>query len=565
MMKSLWFLMCLAAAAALLSSCGSTEERVVAQIGDYEITVHKIKQEYLAISEHARPTLNTVEEKEAFVRDVVSKEVIRIEAEKAGFGELAAANEARDAALQNKAWQAYFEEEIRGKINITENEMRELYDRQDYAYHIAWVFTRSKGLAEKVLAGLEAGRSFDDMAELYSIDPSRSRGGDLGHRTFGNMPEDIEAKIASMSPGEVSGAMAYDGYYTVIKFIDKQPTEQMDFESSRVGLESTLMTKKITDLQKKLAEEYREKYNATYNDDVIELIAQRTREANRTETGPPGRLPRFSEDELSLVAASHDGAEWTVGRYAERIASMRDFGRPSYGADTEVVRSILRDYMTGELWVLEAMNLGYGERDDVVRAADREYEMVVVTAFHDSLVKDVTISEEDLRTFYDENKEQMMTDALYNFAIIAVETKPEAQEIYEELRAGANFATLARARSIDRRTRDNGGEILETFSGRSLTQFPDLYDIVYEMKAGEYTEPILVPPGWGSEGWMTLKLLKMEEPRQLEFDEIVTNLGPRVLELEQDRVFGSWLAERMEAVEVHINADVLASIDFSLL
>jgi peptidyl-prolyl cis-trans isomerase C len=564
-MKIRFILLCLAGVAAALCSCMSTDERVVAQLGDNEVTVGKVKSEYLAISEHARPKLATIEEKEAFAKDIVAKEVIRMEAEKAGFGRLPGAIEAREAALQNMAWQAFYEGEIRSKINITEDELRTFYDKQHTAYHLAWIFTRSAGLARDALEKIESGRPFGEIAGIYSIDPSRARGGDLGFRPLGNMPADVEAVIESMSPGEISDVLAYDGYYAVIELIESQEREPMDFESARVGLESMLMTKKITDRQKMLAEAYREKYHVKYNEDVIELIAARTRAANPREDSPAGQLPKFSAEELALVVSSHDDSEWTVGRYMERIAAVRDFGRPSYGADAEFIRSVMRDYMTGELWVMEAMALGYGEKDEVVQAADREYEKAIITAFHDSLVKDVTIDDDNLREFYDENREQLMSEPTYNLAIIVAETKPEAEEIYEELQDGADFAALAKARSIDPMTRDQGGEIPETFAGSTLQRFPDVYNVVYEMAEGEIAAPILLPPTWGPEGFMVLKLLVKEEPRQLEFDEIREMLGARVLEIEQDKVFSLWLADKMEELNVSVNPDVLGSIDFSAL
>jgi peptidyl-prolyl cis-trans isomerase C len=564
-MKSRLLLLCFACLAAVLASCTSTDDRIVAQVGDYEITVAKIKAEYLSISEHARPPLTTLDEKGAFAKDVVAKEVIRIEAEKAGFGDLPEVLEARGAAAQNKAWQTFYEEEIRGKVTITEEEMRALYDRQEVAYHMAWIFMRSQAMAEDALRMINSGRTFDEVAMIYSIDPSRSRGGDIGFRPLGTMPANVEAAIEAMAPGQVSGVLPYDGYYAIIKFIEKQDREQMDYESAKVGLESMLMTKKITDLQKELARGYREKYEVTYNEDVLELIAARTREANPRPDGPTGQLARFSEEELDLVVASHVGEQWTLGKYMERISGVRDFGRPSYGADAEFIRSIMRDYLTGELWVLAALDMGYGERDDVLLAAGREYERVMVTAFHDDLVKHVTVDDEALWSFYDENKEQLVSEPTYNLAIIVTELKSEAQEVYEELRAGADFGALARAKSIDPNTSVEGGEIRETFTSSSLQRFPDVHDVVYEMKQGEVSEPMLLPPGWGPEGWMVVKLVMKGEPRQLEFEEIKDMLSERVLALEQDKVFSMWLSEKMEQWDVSVNPDVLSSIDFSTL
>jgi peptidyl-prolyl cis-trans isomerase C len=559
------FLLIPACLAVVISSCTSTDDKIVAQLGDYEITVGKIKQEYLAISKHARPRLETVEEKEAFVMDVVAKEVVRRAAEEAGFGQLPQVEAARERALQTAAWQAFYQDEIKSKVGVTEPEMRAVYEKQGLGYDLAWILLRSRAMALEALREIRAGKDFGAAASVYSMDPSFTRDGDIGIRLMGSMPANVESEIMAMTPGQISDVLDYDDYYVIIKLLGIEEREQPDFEDSKVALESTIMTRKIGDLQRELAAAYREKYHVSYNDDVIGLIAERTRAANPTEDTPRGQLPRFSDDELQLVASSHDGGEWTVGKYLDRMSYMRDFGRPSYGTDSECVRSVLRDYMTGELWVMEAVELGYGDRPEVVQAADRAREEAMVTAFHDSLVKDVTVDEDDLRKFYDENREQMLSDQTYNIGIIVTETKEEAQAIYDELQRGADFAALAREKSIDPRTRDRGGEIGETLVGSRLQQFPDVYDALLEMEPGDYAGPMLPPPGWGPEGWMVMKLIREEEPRQLAFEEVKAGFWERVLQMEQDRKFGTWLSERMEDVSASIKPDELASIDFSKL
>jgi parvulin-like peptidyl-prolyl isomerase len=130
---------------------------------------------------------------------------------------------------------------------------------------------------------------------------------------------------------------------------------------------------------------------------------------------------------------------------------------------------------------------------------------------------------------------------------------------------GADFGALAASRSIDIRTKDQGGEIRETFVGSALQQFPDIHDAVYEMKEGDIAGPMLLPPTWGPEGYIVLKLVMKGEPRQLEFEEIKSELAGRVLQLEQDEIFSMWLVEKMEEQEVTMNPDALASIDFSAL
>jgi len=65
--------------------------------------------------------------------------------------------------------------------------------------------------------------------------------------------------------------------------------------------------------------------------------------------------------------------------------------------------------------------------------------------------------------------------------------------------------------------------------------------------------------------YIIIKVLDKIESKQLEFDEVKQMLGQRVVQLEQDQVFGTWLADKMTEYEVEIYPDPLSEIDFASL
>ena len=563
-MKKAILMACLVLAIGLALSCSKSEEKVVARLGENVITAGMIEDEYLAISAGARPVLATIEEREQFVRDVLSKEILEREAVKMGLDVLPEVQQARQSVIQRKAWEAYFNDNVRSKVDVAEQELKDLYEMQRYRYHLGWIFLRSHALAEELAARIAAGEDFETIASNHSIDASRTRGGDIGMRALGTLPAGVEEMVSKMAVGEVGGPIEYGGHYVLVKMYERDEAEPPDFEALRQGLMSMVRTRKETDLQRDLSVELKDKYGVKFHDDVVDMVVEKTRALYPGEA-EAGEIPAFSDEELARMIAEYDGSEWRVRIYMERLQAQPEFMRPAYGTDPETIRNIVGDFITGELWMREIQGEGYDQRPEVTKAADRATEEALVTVMYQQVVKDVDVDEQRLRDFYAENREELWSESGAKLAVITSETEEEAQAIYEELRAGGDFAKLAEERSFDEMSGAQGGELRTVLYNRQLEAFPDILELVESTGEGRYSSPVPMPAGFMPGEYIMIKVLDKIESEQLEFDEVKQMLGQRVVQLEQDQAFGAWIAEKMTGYDVEIYPEPLAQIDFASL
>lgn len=550
-------------AAALVMSCGKSEEKAVARIGEEVITVAMLRDEYLGITKEARPILTTIEEKEQFAKDVISKEILDMEARKIGLDKMPEIVEAVQGEIQRSAWQAYYDDHVRSQVEVPDQDLRALYAKQRYRYDLAWIFLRSADLAQQIADRIAAGEDFATLASIYSLDASRERGGDIGSRALGTMPDNIEDEVMMMEPGEVRGPLAYDSYYIIVKLHGKDPVEQSEFEAARTGLESLERMRRENGRHRDLAAQIRAKYDLTFNDEVVDLIVSKTLALYPTEDAELGQVPQFSDEESARKVATYNGGEWQVRTYVERLKAQRNVLGPGPGTDAETVKSLIKDFVTGDLWLREIRAEGYEQRPDIASRARRKQEEMIVTAMHNQVVRNVAVDDEKLREVYEDKKEEMVTDPSVRLAVIAVETEDEAEAIHRELGTGRSFSDLAREKSIDQMTAENGGEIPRPLPKTQLEQFPELDELVDRLGEGSYSMPVPIPPGFGPAGYMVVKVLEKTASRQMEFAEVRDMMGQRVLQLEQDRVFGQWLRDKMEEYGVEIYPDGLGGMDFS--
>jgi parvulin-like peptidyl-prolyl isomerase len=548
--------------AVLSLSCSRTEEKTVARLGQDVITVGMVEEQYLAISPQTRPDLMTIEEKEQFARDIVSKEILVLEARKIGIDRLPEVIEARRGALQRKAWQLFYEDKVRSQVQVTEAEIQELHEQQGYRYTLAWIFLRSRAIADEVTRRLANGEDFARLAEIYSMDASKERGGEIGARALGTMPGGTGEMVMNMSPGEVTEVIVYEGYYVLIKLLDKEKVEPPDMESARAGLESMARARGETALQRELVAELKEKYGLRFNQEVVDLIVAKTAETYPSEDTQAGLVPKFSDAEMAMAVAEHQGGQWTIRTYVERLHQQVPFLRPGYRADRETVESVIADFITGELWLLEISAGGYDQDPEALEFGGRAMEEAMVTAMHEDLVRGVEIDEEKLLSFYNEQKAELVTDAAVDLAMITLDSEEEALSVYEELQRGASFEQLARERSVDRATGEAGGKLPRALMQRQLETFPDIEEVVNKLQVGAYSRPVTMPMGFLAGQSAIVKLLKRIDSRPMEYNEVKDMLSQRVLQLEQDRTFGEWLRQKMEEYDVEIYPDGLGQIDF---
>lgn len=111
------------------------------------------------------------------------------------------------------------------------------------------------------------------------------------------------------------------------------------------------------------------------------------------------------------------------------------------------------------------------------------------------LTKDVVVSNKELKSYYEKNKEQFNVPPAYHLAQIIVKTKEEAKEAIKELSQGSNFSALAMERSVDEFSANEGGDI--GYISDDDDRYPSEYiNTAKTLKDGAYSDPIKVDKGY---------------------------------------------------------------------
>nr|WP_269438112.1 peptidylprolyl isomerase [Phosphitispora fastidiosa] len=105
----------------------------------------------------------------------------------------------------------------------------------------------------------------------------------------------------------------------------------------------------------------------------------------------------------------------------------------------------------------------------------------------------VKITEDELKTYFEENKAQFAQQKQVKASHILVETEEKANDIKKKLAEGQDFAQLAKENSTDAQNKDKGGDLGFFGSGDMVKEFEEA---AFALKVGEVSAPVKTEFGY---------------------------------------------------------------------
>jgi foldase protein PrsA len=115
-------------------------------------------------------------------------------------------------------------------------------------------------------------------------------------------------------------------------------------------------------------------------------------------------------------------------------------------------------------------------------------------AAYAALLKSVTVSPSEAKSYYNAHKSSYELGASRSASHILLKTKAKADSVYQQLKAGANFAKLAKKYSIDTNSKASGGK-LGVMEQKKLVK-PFAAVLFSKLKTGTFSKPVKTSFGW---------------------------------------------------------------------
>jgi len=145
----------------------------------------------------------------------------------------------------------------------------------------------------------------------------------------------------------------------------------------------------------------------------------------------------------------------------------------------------------------QAKYLAYIKKEHLTEAQVKERirENLINNKVYTALIQDIKVSQSDIEDYYNAHKSSYSIGESRAVSHILVKTKAQAEKIYQQLKAGANFAKLAKKYSTDTGSKTSGGSLGSMEKKKLVKPFADVL-FSSSLKTGSFSKPVQTTYGW---------------------------------------------------------------------
>jgi peptidyl-prolyl cis-trans isomerase C len=550
----------MAALALFLPGCGKKANPILAKVGSDEITAQDLND----IFNRSGSRFQTFEDEYNSRRTILDSLTIQQLLIQAAYKKHIDASEEVNrivlASTDKFLLDILYQREISDKIKITDQEVRDFYDKLEYKVKASHILLPSQEMARMVMDSLKGGASFEEMAVNHSIDPSaKTNRGDLGYFIWGRMDPSFQEQVFKLNPGEMSEPFETRYGWHIVKMMDRVPNDQRQgFEQMKAGIRTSLENIKTSMLMEQFRNKLKEKYPIKVEIPTCEYLMQR-----RTSLYPPQLLEtlpkndfdvnQLDRDEKEMVLASWDGGQITLGQYLSTIRTLqRQYARipiPNFD-QYDSLASFLFQINAQAILAQESRRSGLENDPEFKRKIKKFKELTMADVMeNDSILIASSPDEGEMRTYYEGHPDEFKIPPKIHLYEIMLSNQTEAKQYAGKISSLEKFKNLANSITERPGKRGSGGDlgyVEERF-------YPELFKAAQNTPVGDVTGPISM--GGGKYSIIYVADKKADEIRDFQ---MVKQTIKDTLERERKRkAIADWVEQQKKEVNIKIYEDAL--------
>lgn len=251
------------------------------------------------------------------------------------------------------------------------------------------------------------------------------------------------------------------------------------------------------------------------------------------------------------VLAEVGGTTITVDSFKKEMENLPPYLKPmTETADGK--KEMLETMIIRELILQEASKDGIENTPAVKEKLEELKKRLVVEAYLKKKVEEQSnVSDEDLKKFYDQNKEKFKTGDQVKASHILLKAEKEAKDVLAQLKAGGNFEELAKKFSTDGAAAKGGD--LGWFGKGSM--IPEFEKVVFAMKENQTSDVVKT-----KFGYHIIKLTGKRAAGERSFEDVKEQIKASMLPGKQQEVFQKLKDDLKKSGKYTIKEDVLKGL-----
>ncbi len=558
--KGIAALLMVAIGATLFSCSGSREDTVLAEIGDREVKILDFEEAWHNVGLEYLPPTTDQEGAKQFLETIVQKEILAHKADDLGYDKDPTVIQGMQAYHQMGLQAGYLKVMVSDNVEVTDAEVKEHYRNRGAVLSVKQILVDTPTDADEAIARLEDGDDFDTVLREMSKAPDAAEGGTVVTVNYGSYVPEMQNSLFALDIGQHTQPIQTPYGWFIMKVLrrtearDKEPFEQIEptVRQEWFVLKEMVMVNQHT-------EKIRRDHKVTWYWDNLGT-AYRALPADRSMANPPTRdeevypLLYFEAEDLDLPMVTYElnGKTETIAirNFSDLYDRASFFTRPRRDARLGGIKSFLTQIVMNELVASEMTASNIEEHPTVQRALKRKREELMVGRLYDDQVtKVIEIPNDEMMSYYRENKNQFTSPETRRFAMVLTGDQATAQKAYDELRSGRKMRQVVLEYSIDPETRETLGETPLITKGEN----PDLDATGFSLpRVGAISEPFET-----GRGWMVVRVTEIQPERVYSYEESVSSITTVLRQQKSEERLQELLAKWREEYNVTIYEDRL--------
>jgi foldase protein PrsA len=255
----------------------------------------------------------------------------------------------------------------------------------------------------------------------------------------------------------------------------------------------------------------------------------------------------YKNQKREFPAAGSQEFQTLRNQAVQFLVQREQFAQEAEDLDVEVteqqvnarLEQIQKQYFGGDKKKYEKQLKEQGLTDKQVRNDIRA--QIVSEKIFAQVTKDVKVTDAEITKYYNENKAQYSQPESREVRHILVKQKAKADDLYEQLQDGADFAALAKQHSEDTGSKENGGK-LTISKGQTVAPFDRT---AFLLKLGVISRPVKT-----EFGYHIIEALSAVKPaKTTPLKDVKASIREQLLQTKKNEAMTEWVDELKEDYE----------------
>lgn len=542
---------------AILAGCSSEEkkpvydDRVIMQAGKIEFTMSDM--EFHMARFNYRNAADEMYKRQDFLEQHLDKLLICDAGLEVGLLDSVGVDSGQVIRILSEL---IYKREINDKLNITDKDVRKLWEKYGGEINVSHILVQSKQLIDSLYQVLkESPEKFTELAEKYSEDSATNyRYGSIGYIRYGTMVEDFQDAAFSLKPDEISKPTYTSFGWHIIKMHERTLFTEADFEEEKGNYRGKYSISQRKKLQKGYAKRMQAELGYEFHEETWKMLVDKALANKDKNPDKTRRLSRYiatsdlSEEEAVMPIATIGGKYYyTADEFISNINKI--FRKEGINFEKkDLTLDALDEFTLLRLMYVDALKSNLIDSPEYKRQyRDTQYGYIYRKMLDNYIFDTVTVSEDDMKAYYDNNKKQFIEPAQVRAAEIVVYTQEEAEEIFAQLKNGAEWSELVK-RTINPGFASTEGNL--GFFGPKRNRY--IYNLAVGMDVDEYGGPVPI-----QDKWAVFKVTGKKPEYTKPYSEAKARIKARMQGEGKYSVLQKWLNNRKQYIEHFLDLELL--------